>query len=35
MVRRTLIVFIAVGLLGVADARAEYRQIDLAIFGMD
>lgn len=26
---------IAAGLLGAADARAEYRQVDLSIFGMD
>lgn len=32
---RTLVAFIAVGLLGVAEAHAEYRQIDLSIFGMD
>lgn len=35
MVGRTLLVFSAVWLLGVADARAEYRQVELAIFGMD
>ena len=35
MLKRTLLLFIAVGLLGVADLRAEYRQVDLAIFGMD
>lgn len=32
---RKLVAFIAVALLGVADAQAEYRQIDLSIFGMD
>lgn len=31
----TVLAFIAVGLLGVADARAEYRQVDLSIFGLD
>lgn len=35
MRRRTLLTLVAVTLLGVADARAEYRQIDLSIFGMD
>lgn len=32
---RTCVAFVAVALLGVADAHAEYRQIDLSIFGMD
>lgn len=32
---RGFLTLIAVGWLGVADARAEYRQIDLSIFGMD
>jgi hypothetical protein len=32
---RALFTFVAVALFGVADARAEYRQIDLSIFGMD
>lgn len=35
MVTRTLFALIAVGLLGAGEARAEYRQIDLSIFGMD
>jgi len=32
---RTALAFITVGLLGVADAGAEYRQVDLSIFGLD
>lgn len=32
---RGFLTLIAVGLLGVAEARAEYRQIDLSVFGMD
>ena len=32
---RAFVMFMAVALFGVADARAEYRQIDLSIFGMD
>jgi hypothetical protein len=35
MHRRTLLTMIAVASFGVADARAEYRRIDLSIFGMD
>lgn len=35
MVARTLLAFITLGLLGVANAHAEYRQIDLTIYGMD
>jgi len=35
MVTRTLLAFLAVGLFGIADARAEYRQINLTIYGMD
>jgi len=32
---RAVLTLIAVALFGVAEARAEYRQIDLSIFGMD
>jgi hypothetical protein len=32
---RALFTFVGVALFGVSDARAEYRQIDLSIFGMD
>lgn len=32
---RTFLAFIAMGLLGVAEVHAEYRQIDLSIYGMD
>jgi len=32
---RALLTFVALALFGVVDARAEYRQIDLSIFGMD
>lgn len=35
MITRTLLAFVAAGFLGIAEARAEYRQIDLTIFGMD
>jgi hypothetical protein len=35
MVTRTLLAFVAVGVLGITEARAEYRQIDRTIFGMD
>lgn len=35
MRRRTIVTVVAVALFGVADAWAEYRQIDLSIFGMD
>ena len=35
MRKRTVLIFTAVCLLGVADVRAEYRQIEIAIFGMD
>lgn len=32
---RAFLTLVAIGLLGVAETRAEYRQIDLTIFGMD
>lgn len=32
---RAVLTLIAVTLFGVAETRAEYRQIDLSIFGMD
>jgi hypothetical protein len=32
---RVLLTFVTLALLADADARAEYRQIDLSIFGMD
>lgn len=32
---RMLLTWIAAGLLGGVDAHAEYRQIDLSIYGMD
>ncbi len=35
MSTRIALTLAAVGLFGVAEMRAEYRQIDLSIFGMD
>lgn len=35
MVSRTVLAFVAMGLLGGAGVHAEYRQIDLSIYGMD
>lgn len=35
MITRTLLAFLAVGLFSIAEARAEYRQINLIIYGMD
>jgi hypothetical protein len=35
MCTRVFLTLMAVALLGVGDARAEYRQIDVSIFGMD
>jgi len=32
---RVLLALVAVAWLGVRDARAEYRHIDLSIYGMD
>lgn len=33
--RRTVLSLFVVALFGAAQARAEYRRIDLSIFGMD
>jgi hypothetical protein len=35
MMTRTLLAVLAVGFFGVPDARAEYRRIELTIYGMD
>ncbi len=35
MIPRVLVAFLAVGVLGTGEARAEYRQVDLSIYGMD
>jgi hypothetical protein len=33
--RRTVSILVLAGLLGISQARAEFLQIDLSIFGMD
>lgn len=35
MITRTLLAFLAAGFFGIAEVRAEYREIDLTIYGMD
>lgn len=35
MRRRALLILIAAGWLGAVEARAEYREVNLLIFGMD